>query len=85
MTTRRRIANADLLAKYLHRKARALDKLDRAILKTFRANSHLSRVRAENQYVTRKLEELTAAIERGEEYPKERVKKKKKGRAIELD
>lgn len=85
MKKRRRATNADLLAKYLKRKEQTQRKLERAILKTLRAANYLSRIRKEELYIRWNIVEVSAAIDRGETFPKAKAKKKKTGRHIELE
>ena len=85
MAQRKRVTNAELLAVYNRRAAAACKKMDRAFLKLGRSIASFAKSRNEMTYLKRRLERISAAIKRGEEYPKERPVKKKKGRAITLD
>ena len=85
MTTRKRTTNVELHARYNKRAAAGCRKMDRAFQKLLRATANFTRSRNELKYLERRLSEIGAAIKRGEEYPKERPVRKKRGRAIELD
>jgi hypothetical protein len=58
--------------------------LERASLKVIRASNYLARVRQELLTLQRRIDDTSDAIGRGELWPKERPKKAKHGRRIEL-
>ena len=80
---RRRLQNGDLLQRYMTRREQVRKRLDRAIVKATRAAYHLANVRSEQLRLQRMIEDCSAAIGRGELWPKPKAKKKA-GRRIEL-